>query len=777
MVHENRNFPRWPLTFTAEKPSIIGIAANLSLNSTLFTTLDFCSSLHLPRQIGRSLNRRIMVRAKRKYMKTNPNSRTKRAVVLVTLVCIAIISQAPVMAQNGQAYKTISTNLTGFTVPFKIDNEKGQYIEVHLYVSNDRGKNWAFYSKQDVTKSGFQFSCDCDGEYWFALKTLDRSRQFVPPGNIVTPELSIVVDTKQPKIEMSTEADAAGRVITSWKIVDGFLDPNSVKLSHRDAGGAGQWLPIPFAGRGNSNRQTYVDRIAWWPQVQSDRIEVQLEVADSAGNVASEIQAVSTRNTTFKRNQNNSTTTQQYEWTAKKRSQRTSNDQWTQKQNAVVCKDGVCTVPDSPRIAKVQPRPTNKQVTNRPSNVGRNKTPIHQVGSRAEYVDPPEPTGGFVAPKPQLAKRTPSKKPGDPLAIVWDSESSKWNGQTNERSSSTLSQNKFNVAQTEMPILGVQQSTQNVRAFKQLNQEQRSNGEPTRDFVPNQVVTQQNSQRQGDMVVSQSTAFGRGKSQNQNSSTAPKIDRHFQQNTNPQNDSRPNHSPHQQVSTPKIVQGSGNRKFIPPVNDIPADTLNINTRRFNLNYDVRAIDTSGVGRVTLWATQNGGSSWKSWATDPDNLSPFPVEVSNEGIFGFRVVINSKDGLTGKPPVSGDRPDVWVKVDLTAPKVALTSAPFGSGRDVGKLVIHWEASDAAFIERPIKLSYSPSAQGPWTTIQDRLRNTGSYAWKVPKQVPEQIFLRIEGKDTAKNVGVYQLTSPIDISGLVPRGRIYGVDPIR
>jgi hypothetical protein len=205
--------------------------------------------------------------------------------------------------------------------------------------------------------------------------------------------------------------------------------------------------------------------------------------------------------------------------------------------------------------------------------------------------------------------------------------------------------------------------------------------------------------------------------------------------------------------------------------------LNVNTRRFNLNYDIRAIDPSGVGRVILWATEDAGRTWRSWSTDADNTSPFPVEVKAEGIYGFRVVINSRDGLTEKAPVGGDPPDVMVQVDLTVPQVAITSAPYGSGPDAGKLIVHFNADDQYLTLRPIMLAYSSQPNGPWTTIESGLRNTGSYAWKVPSQVPEQIYLRIEARDTSGNVGAYQLTAPIDISGLVPRGRIFSVDPIK
>ncbi len=204
--------------------------------------------------------------------------------------------------------------------------------------------------------------------------------------------------------------------------------------------------------------------------------------------------------------------------------------------------------------------------------------------------------------------------------------------------------------------------------------------------------------------------------------------------------------------------------------------LIVNSTRFRLNYDVQAIDPSGVGRVVLWMTRDGGRSWKSWATDPDNQSPFPVEVEEEGTYGFRVVIHSRDGLTGKAPSSGEAPDVWIHVDTTRPQVQITSVPYGRGEEAGRLIINWQAYDSLLTSHPIRLAYSPTLSGPWTTIANSLENSGRYVWKVPPQVPERVYLRIEARDQAGNASAHELPSQIDLSGLSPRARIVGVEPV-
>jgi hypothetical protein len=201
-----------------------------------------------------------------------------------------------------------------------------------------------------------------------------------------------------------------------------------------------------------------------------------------------------------------------------------------------------------------------------------------------------------------------------------------------------------------------------------------------------------------------------------------------------------------------------------------------NSRRFRLDYDVDSVGPSGVAEVQLWASHDGGQSWKLWGTDEDKTSPFDVEVNQEGVFGFRVVIVSQNGLAGRPPRAGDPADLWVGIDTHKPVVELTSAAYGEGHQVGSLIITWQADDAAMDNRPITLLFSESPEGPWTIIASSLPNSGEYAWPADPQLPTEVYLRIEARDQAGNVAMQQLSDPIRVDGLVPKARIRGVLPV-
>ncbi len=201
-----------------------------------------------------------------------------------------------------------------------------------------------------------------------------------------------------------------------------------------------------------------------------------------------------------------------------------------------------------------------------------------------------------------------------------------------------------------------------------------------------------------------------------------------------------------------------------------------NSREFRLDYDVDAVGPSGVAEVQLWATDNGGQSWRLWGTDEDRLSPIDVEVTQEGVFGFRVVIVSQNGLSGRPPRAGDPADLWVGIDTQKPVAELTSAAYGEGNQVGKLIIRWQVDDAHLDDRPITLLFSEAPAGPWTIIASALPDSGEYAWPADPQLPGEVYLRIEVRDQAGNVGVQQLDEPIRVDGLVPKARIRGVLPV-
>jgi hypothetical protein len=154
-----------------------------------------------------------------------------------------------------------------------------------------------------------------------------------------------------------------------------------------------------------------------------------------------------------------------------------------------------------------------------------------------------------------------------------------------------------------------------------------------------------------------------------------------------------------------------------------------------------------------------------------------VTVEDEGLYGFRIVIQSGAGLGGNPPHRGDQPEVWIGVDMTKPVGRITGVQQGAGPDLDKLNITWEATDNQKLAgRPISLSYAETLGGPWNSIVGNLENTGRYTWLIDHRVPQRVYLRLEVRDEAGNVGMFETPEPVSIDHAIPSARIRDVYPL-
>ena len=770
--------------------------------------------------------------------------------------------------------KSVATSMRGFGVPFRVNANDESFIEVQLYVSRDLGKSWQFHSRQSTDLEEFPFFAEEDGAYWFALKTLNRDRRLIPEGDIVKPELEIVVDTKKPELDFRIETDAAGRVACRWKATDENIRPDSLEILYQ-AGVPGQvdeaaWktIDVQLADEKIPATGIYADQVAWWPEPNLRQITVRLKISDSAGNAVHEDRNVILPLVAWRSKSISTARPPGREASGKpiplslNRLPKGKNLQAESKPGGehppgVVCENGVCRIvkpSDAPHVASVPverktaerstpvaaasrqsaselygmavPRPKPSTfVASAPGSGGRNakqqtrppvsvaatngqqrsqtrptrtaqsshpqtRSPVlNLVGSDAQPVAPPVPDGYvYVAAKP-APKQTRSGS-----AVTWESESYRWGPRNQSAFATTLKPDPSLVpsAQASGSRNVSPQVTANPSIHFQTDDQQVS--QSSTNFPRNQY--------QGIVPTVQSDAIS-----NHPPQLLPQTNPSHPVASNRQLLSKPPTAPPRPSTNPNSLgplqnygdEGSsvyrpstyskprGNSRSLAPVvdpssfntgqtHDANAALQMISTRRFRLDYAINAIDPSGVAKVDLWMTRDNGREWTLWGSDPDSVSPFPVQVNDEGRYGFRVVIRSKDGLTGQGPSRGDPPDMYVHVDSQPPLAKITSVPYGRGNEAGRLVINWSVSDPFISLRPIRLSYSRGATGPWTVIEDGLRNVGRYVWKVEPNIPERIFLKIEATDQAGNVGVHQLSQSIDISGLVPRGTIRGVVPV-
>jgi hypothetical protein len=199
-------------------------------------------------------------------------------------------------------------------------------------------------------------------------------------------------------------------------------------------------------------------------------------------------------------------------------------------------------------------------------------------------------------------------------------------------------------------------------------------------------------------------------------------------------------------------------------------------RQFQLEYDVEAAGTGQVAEVQLWGTEDGGTTWLKWGVHSDRQKPLEVQVDHDGMYGFRLVIVSSNGLASEIPQRGSPADLWVGVDGVAPQAEFKGVSYGTGARAAELEIQWTVSDQRLAERPMTLSFGPQREGPWTTIASGLAADGPYYWKMDPSLPPQVFLRLQCHDAAGNLAELITREPIKTAGLVPRGRIRAIRPV-
>ena len=201
----------------------------------------------------------------------------------------------------------------------------------------------------------------------------------------------------------------------------------------------------------------------------------------------------------------------------------------------------------------------------------------------------------------------------------------------------------------------------------------------------------------------------------------------------------------------------------------------VRTRRFQIGYELNDIGPSGVGGVELFITEDNGRVWWKYGDDPDQKSPFDVEVREDGTYGFAIRARSGAGLSTDAPVPGEPPAIVVAVDQTEPIVELLPVQQGQGVNVNRLLIRWKVTEEHPSDRPISLYYAATLNGPWEPISGwREDPNGSFEWTAGPGVPSQFYIRVMARDSAGNVGKSETRTPVVVDLQRPSARIVDVD---
>ncbi len=195
----------------------------------------------------------------------------------LTAACLALAAASVQAQQPGQA---VYTNKTHFRIPYRYDAAEMQSLnarEVQLYVSYDRGAQWRLAQRVAPQQGRFEYEATVDGEYWFAVRTIDNQNQFHPAGEIVEPGLKVVIDSVRPNIEIALKQVEPGKVELTWNASDANLDVERTRLEYIQ-GTSNVWQPLNVIPQASG--RTY------WTVPEGGYVAIRGTAVDLAKNVA-----------------------------------------------------------------------------------------------------------------------------------------------------------------------------------------------------------------------------------------------------------------------------------------------------------------------------------------------------------------------------------------------------------------------------------------------------------------------------------------------------------
>jgi len=199
----------------------------------------------------------------------------KPCLTTAILIGVSILQQVNIAA----AQSIIYTSQNRFQIPFRYDAKEMQRIgakEVRLFVSRNAGLKWDH--AQSIAPSTGKFHYEIkygDGEYWFAVRTLDVKNQLHPLGQQLTPGLKVVLDTAKPSLALALKQVAPEKIQLQWQASDANLDLSKLTLEYRQPG-MKDWQNVIVMPK-PSGQTT-------WTIPQSGLVTVRGSLQDRAGN-------------------------------------------------------------------------------------------------------------------------------------------------------------------------------------------------------------------------------------------------------------------------------------------------------------------------------------------------------------------------------------------------------------------------------------------------------------------------------------------------------------
>jgi hypothetical protein len=194
-------------------------------------------------------------------------------------LALGISARALPQSQEKPKVQEVFSNKRAFRIPFNIDPaQQSRYQKIQLVSSKNFGKTWELTDSKPPESPYFTFKADRDGEFWFAIRTIDTKNRVSPPVDaFVEPNMKVIVDTVLPLIDLEAFPRRGSAVKVRWDLIDDRLDLSTLQLEYQVVGTSG-WNRVDIRKPGRMGMEA-ID------PGTSEPVKVRMSVMDRAKNL------------------------------------------------------------------------------------------------------------------------------------------------------------------------------------------------------------------------------------------------------------------------------------------------------------------------------------------------------------------------------------------------------------------------------------------------------------------------------------------------------------
>ena len=193
----------------------------------------------------------------------------------LALALVAVAPAAP--PPSSTPTQVVVYNRRSFLVPFNIPAaDIPRYKEIQLW-SATTGQDYQRVATTTPDRPFFNFTARTDGEFWFAVRTVDTQGRLFPSDNAtIKPNMKVTIDTVKPVLEIVPRARRGNFASIEWTATDDALDLETLAFDYQVENST-EWVPIPL------NRPARSDVLSW-DAGTSEPLKVRGVIADEAKN-------------------------------------------------------------------------------------------------------------------------------------------------------------------------------------------------------------------------------------------------------------------------------------------------------------------------------------------------------------------------------------------------------------------------------------------------------------------------------------------------------------